>query len=504
MSLAILFSRGQAGMQAPQVRIEVNLSNGLPSVSIVGLAEAAVRESRERVRCAIVNSQFEFPNRRITINLAPADLPKEGCQFDLAIALGILIASGQLNSEQIEKFEFLGELGLTGDLQPVRGSLPAALALKGTDRALILPVQNLAEASLVKGIRIFGAKHLLDVTAFLQTNTKLQQADAAFPSPEPEPALFDSIIGQHQAKRALSIAAAGRHNLLMLGPPGTGKSLLANSLTELLPLPSEQEALESATVQSLSHQGFQAANWMKRPFRNPHHSCSSVALSGGGSHPRPGEISLAHHGVLFLDEFPEFNRTALEILREPMETKQIVISRANRQITFPAAFQLVAAMNPCPCGYAGTDQPGCRCSTEQVQRYQQRISGPLLDRIDLHIRVPKMPLRELTAEQKPESQGRQYRQQIRLAYARQLSRAGKPNHFLTPKELLEHCALSSNDQSSFSHYLDKLNISARAYHKVLKVARTIADLEEENRIQLKHLQEALQYRQMDRGISNSR
>jgi magnesium chelatase family protein len=392
MSLATVFSRAQCGLEAPLVSVEVHLANGLPSLSIVGLPEAAVKESKDRVRAALTNCGFEFPSdRRITVNLAPADLPKEGGRFDLAIALGILAASGQVPRDTLAGYELLGELSLGGELRPVHGVLPAVLQAREAGRALILPEANGAEAALVRGAACLTAPHLLSVCgafnghdgqSLKQPVITAQRQDAAHP-----PDLAE-VRGQAQARRALEVAAAGGHSLLMIGPPGSGKSMLAARLPGILPPLTEAEALEVAAIASISPQGFDPArHWGRRPVRAPHHTASGIALVGGGSLPRPGEITLAHHGVLFLDELPEFSRAVLEVLREPLETGRITISRAARQAEFPARFQLVAAMNPCPCGWLGDPSGRCRCSAEQVQRYRARISGPLLDRIDLHVQV---------------------------------------------------------------------------------------------------------------------
>ncbi|HXG27420.1 MAG TPA: YifB family Mg chelatase-like AAA ATPase [Nevskiales bacterium] len=505
MTLATVFSRAQCGLDAPLVSVEVHLANGLPSLSIVGLPEAAVKESKDRVRAALVNSGFEFPSdRRITVNLAPADLPKDGGRFDLAIALGILAASGQVPRDKLAAYELLGELSLGGELRPVRGVLPAVLQARDAGRALILPEANGAEAALVRDAACLTAPHLLSVCGALtghdghslqQPAFTLQRHDAT-PSPD-----LAEVRGQAQARRALEVAAAGGHSLLMIGPPGSGKSMLAARLPGILPPLTEPEALEVAAIASISPQGFDPArHWGRRPVRAPHHTASGIALVGGGSLPRPGEITLAHHGVLFLDELPEFSRAVLEVLREPLETGRITISRAARQAEFPARFQLVAAMNPCPCGWLGDPSGRCRCTAEQVQRYRARISGPLLDRIDLHVQVGRVPQSALLAPD-PAQNGEtsaSVRARVCAARERQLARAGKPNHRLEPRELERDCKLDGESRRLLLQALERLRLSARASHRILRVARTLADLEGCDAIAQRHLAEAIGYRVLDR------
>ncbi len=500
MSLALIASRASVGIQAPPVAVEVHIANGLPALSIVGLPELAVRESKDRVRGALLNSRFEFPARRVTINLAPADLPKEGGRFDLPIALGILAATDQIPRQTLAAYEFAGELALSGELRPIRGLLPLALAARDAGRRLVIPAANAAEAALVSDLQLFAAEHLLDVCAHLTGNGDLPSRTAPEPPPEGEdaPDLAD-VRGQQHAKRALEIAAAGGHSLLMIGPPGTGKTMLASRLPGILPTMTEAEALESAAVRSISHQGLDAVHWRRRPFRSPHHTASGVALVGGGSNPRPGEISLAHNGVLFLDELPEFDRRVLEVLREPLESGQIHISRAAQQAEFPARFQLLAAMNPCPCGYFGDPGGRCRCSPDQIARYRGRISGPLLDRIDMHVEVPRIPpaqFQQPIAEN--EETSAQVRARVKRARSLQWARAGCLNRALQSRRIERDCALDAAGQGLIQQAMERLGLSARAYHRILRLARTIADLAGEAAIQVPHLSEAIGYRRLDR------
>ena len=502
MSLAILYSRAQEGIHAPLVTVEVHLSNGLPTLSIVGLPELAVRESKDRVRGALINSQFEFPARRITINLAPADLPKEGGRFDLPIALGILAASGQIPKQKLNDYEFAGELALSGELRAVHGILPTALAAREAGRSLVVSRQNAAEAVLVNGLACYPINHLLDVCSHLNgvQALPLQEREENIEISSAQPDMAD-VVGQQQARRALEISAAGSHSLLYIGPPGTGKSMLAARLPGILPPMSEDEALESAAIRSVAnHQRFQAASWRQRPFRAPHHTASAVALVGGGSNPKPGEISLAHQGVLFLDELPEYNRHVLEVLREPMENGRITISRANRQADYPARFQLIAAMNPCPCGHLGDGSQRCHCTVEQITRYRNRISGPLLDRIDMHVEVPRQPISiGQPSDNRSEESSEAIRARVIEARGRQLERQDKTNQALQGQEIETHIQLDKRCQTLIERAIEQLGLSMRAYHRIIKVARTVADLEACARIQTHHISEAIGYRRLDRS-----
>jgi len=508
VSLAFVQSRALVGLQAPAVTVEVHLANGLPSFTLVGLADVEVKEARERVRSAIQNAGLEFPhNKRITVNLAPADLPKDSGRLDLPIALGILAASGVIDAAQLQGFEFAGELSLSGQLRPIRGALAMSLALHGqhTQAKLVLPPDSAEEAALVPDAQVFRAQHLLDVV------TQFLPAAHAGPMPEPGagwcrlesatrvqhtrhpgyPDLCD-VKGHAGPKRALEIAAAGGHSVLMVGPPGSGKSLLAQRFTGLVPDMSVEEALQSAAVFSLAGR-FALDQWGVRPTRQPHHTASAVALVGGGSPPRPGEISLAHHGVLFLDELPEFARSSLEALREPLETGSITISRAANRAEFPARFQLIAAMNPCPCGHLGSGVKACRCTPDQVSRYQGRLSGPLLDRIDLHVEVAGLSAQALLAAPAAEPSAA-VRARCTEARARAQARQGKPNQALLGQEIDRHVQLDAAALAFLHTAAHRLGWSARGTHRALKVARTIADLAGSDTTQLTHVAEAIQYR----------
>jgi magnesium chelatase family protein len=519
MSLAVLRSRALSGMEAPQVTVEVHLANGLPGFTIVGLPEAEVKEAKDRVRAALLNNCFEFPNRRIVVNLAPADLPKESGRFDLPIALGILAASGQIPSDDLDRYEYAGELSLSGALRPIRGALAMAYAIQRASasvsasvsdsrsnasplqRGFIVPRDNADEAALVQDAHIYPAGSLLEVCAHfaaLDPDARLVRHitpraphTGAFRPTRQYPD-FSDVKGQLQVKRALEIAAAGRHSILMVGPPGAGKSMLAARLPGILPPMTEQQALESAALQSVSGK-FTIGRWKQRPYRAPHHTASAAALVGGGGIPRPGEISLAHQGVLFLDELPEFDRRVLEVLREPLESGHITISRAARQAEFPAGFQLIAAMNPCPCGYYGHAGGTCRCTPDAINRYQGKISGPLLDRIDMQIPVTALQHAELTqsADGEPSSA---IADRVALAFERQLQRQDHPNNLLTPRGIDAHCQPDAAGAQLLSHAMKRLNWSARAYHRVLKLARTIADLDQALVIAASHVAEAIQLR----------
>lgn len=496
MSLSLAYTRAAIGIQAPLVSVEVHISNGLPALSLVGLPETTVKEARDRVRSAIVNSGFIFPAQRITVNLAPADLPKEGGRYDLPIAIAILAASEQIPAEKLAQFEFLGELALTGALRGVQAAIPAAMAAIHSQRQLILSAENQYDVGLIQHGSSLVSPHLLDVCAFLQGKATLPSAQ---PPPLPPPdasADLNDIIGQYQAKRALEITAAGGHNLLLIGPPGTGKTMLATRLNGLMPPLSDVEALESASITSLTRSDSLTQRWRQRPFRSPHHSTSLYALVGGGAIPKPGEISLAHNGVLFLDELPEFERKALDALREPLEAGEISLSRARAKVTYPARFQLVAAMNPSPGGhYQG---PHNRSTPQQVLRYLSRLSGPFLDRFDLSLEVPLLPPGTLSAEPQRGESSQQVAERVLAARQRQLARCGKINSALGHDDFRHSCQLRSEDAQWLEQVMNQLGLSIRAWQRVLKVARTIADLAGEPAIQRPHLTEAVGYRGIDR------
>ncbi|MBC52835.1 MAG: hypothetical protein CMQ34_03265 [Gammaproteobacteria bacterium] len=502
MSLAVVYTRANQGVESPLVTVETHLSNGLPALSMVGLPETAVKESRERVRSAILHAGLEFPSGRITINMAPAGVPKSGGRYDLAIALSILAASGQLPAEKLAATEILGELALAGDVRSVQGVLPAVIAARGAGRSLLVPAANAGEACLVEGNTFAAAtlqeacQHFMDAPLLALPHTR-GQPDAGTAQRTPDIA---DIRGQHLAKRALLIAAAGGHNMLMVGPPGTGKTLLANTLPGLLPALSEADALEAASIRSVAGQPLTPCQWALPPFRAPHHSASGVAMVGGGRHLTPGEVTLAHAGVLFLDELTEFKRHVLECLREPLESGTVTIVRADYRVAFPARFQLVAAMNPCPCGYHGDAQEPCRCTPERIARYLEKISGPLLDRIDLHVEVSRLDYRELMGrdlmgrEPSGAPNNADLRRQVLVTRKRQLARAGVLNSRLTAAQLEKVCALNKDSDLLLQQVVERLRLSARACHRLIKLARTIADLEASAAIAPEHVAEAASYR----------
>ena len=495
MSFAVVYSRACVGIHAPLVTVEVHITGGMPRVNIVGLPETVVKESKDRVKSAIQMSGFQFPMRRITVNLSPADLPKEGGRFDLPIALGILAASRQLPVAVLNDYEFAGELALSGKLCSIRGSLSLALSVKDSKRTLILPAINADEACLATGARVIGVMHLLDVCEHMRGFKCLPYH--AVTSQLQEPAYEDivEVKGQPQARRVLEIAASAGHSVLFLGPPGSGKTLLANRLLGILPGLTEQEASESAAVQSISHVGFNVKDWQRRPFRSPHHSASAVALVGGGNPPQPGEISLAHNGILFLDELTEFQQKALEALREPLESGCIMISRATRQAKYPAKFQFISAMNPCPCGYLGDAMGLCRCTPDQIQRYQKKLSGPLLDRIDMHVNVARVKIRMFSdKDAKAPENSETVRTRVMLARKIQLERQQKLNTDLNQEEIKQYCSVDKQVTTAIEDVVDRLNISARAYHRILRVSRTIADMKGVDNIAKEDIFEAINYR----------
>jgi magnesium chelatase family protein len=520
--LARVRSAAVLGIDAYLVDVEADIANGLPSFSTVGLPQGAVKEGRERVGAAVANSGFAFPLKRITVNLAPADVRKEGSAFDLPIALGILAATDQLSPTggrperteaersgcpALEDYVVVGELSLEGAVRPVRGALPIALAAKlGGFKGVIVPVQNLPEAGVVDGVTVLGAASLADVVRYFAGAAALAPAHVdrhtLFARCTRDDVDLAEVRGQEHTKRALEVAAAGSHNLLMIGPPGSGKTMLARRLSTILPETILEEALETTKIHSVAGLLPPGASLVtQRPFRAPHHTISDAGLIGGGSHPRPGEVSLAHGGVLFLDELPEFRRSVLEVLRQPLEDGFVTISRAAHSLCYPARFMLAAAMNPCPCGYFGDPSRGCTCEPFAIERYLSRISGPLLDRIDLHIEVPAVPYKDLSCERSGESSAT-IRERVNHARRRQVERfAGRSlfaNAHMTPRDIRRFCRVSQQADALLKTAIARLRLSARAYHRVLKIARTIADLAESAAILPTHVSEAVQYRSLDR------
>lgn len=496
MSLAKIYSRALNGMDAPQVIVEVHVASGLPSFSIVGLPDTEIKESRDRVRSAIQNSGFDFPARRITVNLAPADLPKDSSRYDLPIALGIILAAKLAHAElDVSEYEFAGELALDGTLRSIKGSLAMAFGIHNQQRKFILPKESATEASLIENLDIYAANSLLEVIRHLENKQELSLIENKQDYCNPNHIALDmaQVKGQIGCKKALEIAAAGRHSMLMIGNPGCGKSMLAERIQTILPPLNKEQAITTASLHSLSTSGFNNQTWKIAPFRSPHHTISASALVGGGSNPKPGEISLAHNGVLFLDELPEFDRKVLEVMREPLESKKIRIARANHKVDYLADFQLLAAMNPCPCGNHGHPQKSCSCSIEQINRYRNKISGPLLDRIDIIVEVPTLSPLELQDLSTGESSA-QISSRVLRARELQLKRQNKLNYELSNDEVETYCQLGTKEQNLLRQIVTKNGMSARGYYRMLKLARTIADLENGVQINLTHISQANQYK----------
>ncbi|MCE9680262.1 YifB family Mg chelatase-like AAA ATPase [Shewanella sp. AS1] len=504
MAIACVTTRASLGIDAPQVTVEVHLSNGLPAFNLVGLPETSVKEAKERVRSALINAGFEFPQRRITVNLAPADLPKQGGRYDLPIAIGILAASKQLPHTSLKSHEFVGELALSGHIRPCQGLLPVIVAARRQNSQLVIPLENRGDADLVGYQHTHFASHLQGLSEYLHGQQTLPtigtQLEWVSAENEPQPKCISDVIGQYQAKRALEIAAAGNHNLLFLGPPGTGKTMLASRMMQLLPPLSYDEALEVAAIHSVAGRTIPVTQFYQRPFRSPHHTCSSISLIGGGGHPKPGEISLAHRGVLFLDEVAEFPRKVLDCLREPMETGEVVISRAAAKLTFSCRFQLIAAMNPSPCG----DTANARATPDQIQRYLSRLSGPFIDRFDLTVDVPRLPEGTLNQPQTNTETSQDIAKRVKLAREQQIHRAGVLNAELTGKQLTQTGGFNTADLEFLEQSVNKLGLSVRSYHRLQRVARTIADLAQSPRVERPHIAQALGYRAMDRLLNSLR